>query len=37
MSSDYKLHEYNLPTGADYRARVQHQQTRNLDDVIFIL
>ena len=34
MSIDYKLHEYNLPSGADYRARVQHQRTLDLDDVI---
>lgn len=34
MAIDYKLHEYNLPSGADYRARVQHQRVIDLDGVI---
>ena len=34
MTIDYKLHEYNFATGADYRARVQYQRVIDLDGVI---
>ncbi|MCB0192231.1 MAG: DUF4469 domain-containing protein [Anaerolineae bacterium] len=34
MTIDYKLHEYNFAAGGDYRARVQHQRTIDLDGVI---
>ncbi|MCB0211833.1 MAG: DUF4469 domain-containing protein [Anaerolineae bacterium] len=34
MAIDYKLYEYNLPSGADYRAKVDHSGVIDLDGVI---
>lgn len=34
MPINYTLHEYRLPDGADYRARVKYRRTVDMDDLL---